>query len=226
MSHGRIGSPKVVTFPYAFDTTRPVDEISIELRGFKNSVFHAVYGCRTWHEPQLLEYIARNAPRGGLYVDIGSNIGGHAVYFGKYLAGHVLCCEPWPVAAAALRRNLATNGVRNATVRECGVGAVPDSRQVQGGNGRLLTTNTRTVDELVAEVDVEPVNAIKIDTDGMDLEVLVGAEQTITTHRPFIAVEAAFPELRRDIPSLMEHWGYELAARFFSAPVFCYRPTR
>ena len=64
--------------------------------------------------------------------------------------------------------------------------------------------------ETIDSMDLNP-GFIKIDTDGSDLEVLQGAEETIMRSRPVICIEIKGSSDRsRDIRRKMSHLGYEL----------------
>ena len=40
---------------------------------------------QSFYEDDLLEYLALAAPKGGIFIDVGANIGNHSVYFGKFI---------------------------------------------------------------------------------------------------------------------------------------------
>jgi FkbM family methyltransferase len=65
----------------------------------------------------------------GTILDLGSNIGLSAVYFGRrYPAAAIACVEPWPDNLRLLANNLALNGVRAAIIPEA----------VHASDGRVL----------------------------------------------------------------------------------------
>ena len=70
------------------------------------------------YEPGLLAFLgdaAQASGPGAIFVDVGANVGQHALYLAPRVA-HVHAFEPWPAAAAALRRNVAFNALTNITV--------------------------------------------------------------------------------------------------------------
>src|SRR5688572_29804506 len=83
---------------------------------------------RTFYEGDVLRYLAHMARPGGVIVDVGANIGNHAVFFAAYMAELVIAMEPAPELAALLRRNLEANAVENAIVVEAAAGV----RQEEG----------------------------------------------------------------------------------------------
>ncbi len=134
--------------------------------------------------------------------DIGANIGNHTVYFGKMMGvGRVLCFEPQPVCYATLTTNIDLNGLSNhATAYNCMVGAVT-------GNGRIARFNSRNLggtafepavdgtvpmfalDDVISADDLAALDLIKIDVEGMQGEVLKGAEGVLDARKPALWVE-------------------------------------
>src|SRR5918995_5379640 len=99
-----------IRFPYARPeaTQGPV---MIDLAGFDDAdaIVQELRANDTFFEIDLLEHIQMAGPHGGIYLDVGANIGNHAVYFGKFCADHVVALEPHPALVSILRRNLERN---------------------------------------------------------------------------------------------------------------------
>lgn len=131
----------------------------------------------------------------GLALDIGANIGNHALYFAERFA-RVIAFEPNPTIGALLRFN--ADQVDNLDVRAYGLGDVAGqfSQFVEPGNlgGSSLITDQSgpSVDVEVRRLDDEDVGKIaliKIDVEGFETRVLQGAEATIKMHRPVVVFE-------------------------------------
>src|SRR4051812_21334268 len=61
-------------------------------------------------EPDELAIIAKHCPRGAKFVDVGANVGNHAVFMEKiHNAAEVIVFEPNPDAIKLLRLNLLLN---------------------------------------------------------------------------------------------------------------------
>lgn len=126
----------------------------------------------------------------GTVLDIGANIGTHTIYYANH-ASRVLAFEPNPVAFECLQYNmrhclnttLYPNAVSNHTAK---VDIVP-----QGDNyGAVYTLPgsqipTITIDSL----DLDACNFMKVDVEGDELAVLLGAEQTIRKYKPVMCIE-------------------------------------
>lgn len=143
-------------------------------------------------------------PPGGIYVDIGANIGNHALYFALILgAGRVIPIEPNPLAYRLLFQNVLVNHLLDRfDLSRLGVG-VGDRHQdgfgmeerqanlgaasMQPGQGNIAI---HRADQLLA--DITP-DFIKIDTEGMELQVLAGLSGLLERCRPNIFIEVANP---------------------------------
>lgn len=151
-----------------------------------------------FYEPEELAIIADHFT-GGIFVDVGSNIGNHAIYALKFLnADRVLAFEPHPVASAALEINLLLNGVSDrATIHRVGLSDKPgragfDMLNNNLGATRVVERSDGDGPPLMRGDDVlagEKVDFIKIDTEGFEMQVLGGLKQTIATQRPTLFVE-------------------------------------
>jgi FkbM family methyltransferase len=100
------------------------EPVAICLEGYDaaDKIAYVIRTQKTFWELDQLEYIAMVGPAGGIYLDVGSNIGNHAVFFGRFCADHVVAVEPHPRLHAILRRNLAVNGLgERSTVAPVGI---------------------------------------------------------------------------------------------------------
>lgn len=146
-------------------------------------------------------------PTGGIVLDVGANIGGHTFAFAEAVGpdGMVIACEPQRMLFAMLCGSQAMIGARNVWPRWCACGAEPgvvhvppldyDARNNFGG----LPLAAQTAGEPVACVPIDAwgmtrLDFLKVDVEGMELDVLRGASRTIAVSRPVIVVEADRPE--------------------------------
>jgi len=154
-----------------------------------------------FYEPEELAIIGRHCPAGAHFVDIGANVGNHAIHVAAFLApGSVLVLEPNPPAAEILRLNVLLNGLSGVVDTSLlgiglagaeGVAAAVGGRNNLGGTRMVPgapdgTIPLRTGDSLLAG---RAVNVLKIDVEGMEMEVLGGLAGTIATRRPAIFIE-------------------------------------
>ena len=139
---------------------------------------------------------------GDVVLDAGGGWGDTALYAALRSGegGQVFCFEFTPNNVKTLRSNLALNPElkdRIVLVEE----AVWDRSgetlnfQPEGPGTRVsetssggLAVRTRAIDDLVRERGIEHVDFIKMDVEGAELKALRGAEMTIRTHRPKLAI--------------------------------------
>ena len=155
---------------------------------------------------------------GHCVIEVGANIGSHTVALAKAVGprGRVVAIEPQRIIHQYLCANVALNSLDNVEAYWAGCGAAADALVVpsvdyfapvrQNFGGVSLTADgdgeevvVRTVDEILND---RAVHLIKIDVEGMELDVLKGAHRSIETHRPILYVENDRPE-KSD--SLIEH---------------------
>lgn len=221
---------------------------TIDIEGFSiDDVIAKEIGERkTFFEIELLEHIAVRGPRGGVYVDVGANIGNHSVYFGKFLADYVVAIEPHPVLTPILRRNLHANGVNNysllpyAVGAESGVGYMVLQEGFETNIGRSQVEVTpgeadtvgdpsmvqiKTLDHALEEVESElggrRITFVKLDIEGMELDALEGAATLLKNERPQLVIELATSEARSAVRAFLAEFGYQdIGQRFCWAPTF------
>ena len=150
---------------------------------------------------------------GGRILDIGAYIGNHTVYFSKICgAAEVESFEPIRASFRALEKNVSLNAV-SAKLHNVGLGAVAkkarasvNSANAGGSSLREFEGGGITVQPLDS-LSLAPFQSMKIDVEGMALEVLQGARESIAKNRPKIVVEA-FPHEYGAIHAFLEALHY------------------
>lgn len=157
-----------------------------------------LYGEWCESEIELLgPYIREN----DVILDVGANIGTHSVALAKKSPqGILLAFEPQRLLYQMLCANLALNGIQNVYAYQAGVGDKPGlvnvpviAHQEDSNRGALSIeghahgepTPILTIDQL----HLPHCHIIKIDVEGMECKVLMGAENTIARFKPVIFVE-------------------------------------
>jgi FkbM family methyltransferase len=150
-------------------------------------------------EEEELRFLSERLPRGLRIVDAGANTGNHTLFFATAMeAAIVIPIEPLPRAAAAIRAMVKENRLTNVDLSRLGaaIGASPGRlRAVPSSTAGLGATHfvpdpsgdvpRRTLDDLVSG----PVDLIKIDVEGMEMEALAGASGLIAAQHPHLYVE-------------------------------------
>ncbi len=134
--------------------------------------------------------------------DVGANIGAHTLAFARLVGptGLVAAFEPQRVVFQMLCANVALNGLARvwtmwaACGRGLGQSKVPalDYRRINnvGGLSLVGAPEGESVPTMpLDEVATPSCHFIKIDVEGMESEVIAGAEKTIAKWRPMLYVE-------------------------------------
>lgn len=155
-------------------------------------------------ENYITKYIFENTRdmKNGVIIDVGANFGFLSLVWGASLPHHMVhSFEIHPYICQALRRSVEKNNLKNITVLNQAVsGDKSDVSFVLSGttakmtdeaslSTRPLMVQSKSLDMIYDTPDSEPVVAIKIDTDGNDYEILLGAKSLIHSQMPIIAIE-------------------------------------
>ena len=152
-------------------------------------------------------------------IDIGANIGNHSLYFSDHFR-QVLSFEPNPRTFQLLQLNagLAKNvQCFNEGMSDTNTELLLETCNTNSGRSAITgsdTGNTRsilvkTLDSVIDES--ETVRLIKIDVEGHEEKVLIGAEQTIRRNRPIILFEQHKEDFRDGSTAsleLLKSYGY------------------
>ncbi|WP_162848389.1 FkbM family methyltransferase [Paenibacillus nanensis] len=181
--------------------------MSLRLPGFIEETIRERGGWETG----LARLIARRMKNGGVFADIGANIGFHSLYIASIGESvHCVSFEPHPELHLQLKENAELNGFTNLTAYECAVADVSGdidfrlqsmnayNRGLSGSMQSVSTVDNAftaarvaalTLDEALSDDQKNRVRAIKIDTQGIEFEVLRGAAETVRRSRPLVAFE-------------------------------------
>jgi FkbM family methyltransferase len=147
-----------------------------------------------------LQYVRQRVKKGAAVVDVGANVGNHAVFFSRFLEPRrIVVLEPNAELFDALRYNLGANRVTGADTSFLGLAAgagqcrydISIKDPNNAGAGRLIESASGKIrSEPLDGILRDAVDFIKIDVEGMELEVLEGARHTIARFKPHLLVEA------------------------------------
>jgi FkbM family methyltransferase len=226
------------------------EPVPICLEGYDagDKIAYSLRTQKTFWEVDQLEYLAMVGPVGGIYLDVGANIGNHAVFFGTFCAEHVVAFEPHPRLHDILRRNLAANGlserstvVPTAISDVAGTGAIALRQEHAGNVGASHVIPTRSVtkgdderegsavtlrrlddvlDDLTPSLPRLPITFLKIDVEGMEMGVLRGASRLLQAHHPQILVELITDDAVAAASTFLKDFGYETVERLGSPPAY------
>ncbi|MEL6977216.1 MAG: FkbM family methyltransferase [Pseudomonadota bacterium] len=177
------------------------------------------------HEPRDMALTLHLLRPGDLFVDAGANIGAYTLLAAGAAGAQTLSVEPDPQALAALRRNIAANGLEaRVEIHETALGSAAGVVRFSDGRdtvNRVLTdaetesesesetqwreASMATLDELLAG---RAPTMIKLDLEGHERQALAGAEATLTQETLLaLVIETVDPAAR----SLLARHGFEEA---------------
>lgn len=171
------------------------------------------YGEWAFSEIDLLNQLIKP---GFIVLDVGANIGTHTLQFAKSVQpnGFVYAFEPQRIAFEFLCANIILNNYLNIFPMMAGVSDTdgeiivpilnPDSL---ANSGSINIENKSSGDPVrlltIDSLKLNRCNLIKIDVEGMERKVLLGAKETINKFRPLLFVENNTPENSEDLIRLL-----------------------
>lgn len=194
------------------------------------------------YELPMLKAMHGMLKKGDLVLDIGANIGNHTLYLAAVVGCRVVAFEPNPILALPLQESISINGLEERVSLICkGVGSAeakavftesrPDN--LVGAQSLTLIDNTVQSFDDSSAMDVvpldglvfeQPVKAIKIDVEGMELDVLKGAKHLIEKDRPSLFIESHNEEQFSLIHDFLDKWGYVYWRTFNATPTNWFLP--
>ena len=180
-----------------------------DFRFFTRRATDDVYSCLPSREMDVEETIKNLLRKGDTFVDVGANVGYYSVLAGRAVgpSGRVIAVEPIPETAAVLRRNLHLNDVTGVVRQEAcwsvhttvsltaPPGAYGLASSVRMFNTPALSAPAAPLDDICQ--DLSTIRLIKIDVEGAEREVLLGAREVLTkTENLVVEVSARTDEIR------------------------------
>jgi FkbM family methyltransferase len=171
--------------------TGPVDVVyhGIKLRLFPvgNTIESKILFSSRRREGKELDALAAVLSNGGVFFDIGANIGYYSMMAAKFGAGAVCAVEANPDLAERCQRHAETNGFGDIVrVVPCALGGAFGTARLYLGSkdlgsssivkpstdGGFLDVEMRPLLDVVQSCDVVAIDAMKIDVEGMESQIL------------------------------------------------------
>lgn len=159
---------------------------------------------------RLLAALCRSVESGDVVVDAGANTGVYALAVAATRPdASVVAFEPSPTVVEQCRTNVRANGFEDRVdVRAVGLGSeageatfyrstYDELGSFNAGNAgaweasveETVSVPVATVDGLVEDGEMPPPDHLKVDVEGFEHEVLLGARETLRRHRPAVYLE-------------------------------------
>lgn len=184
------------------------------------------------HDPLVGRTLRQCLSRGGVFLDIGANIGVFTLAAAQMPDVTVYSFEPSPRELPRLYRHLALNGVKNVVVFPFALGRTSEKLKMSlGWSGNPGTNSFVTsghdaatvvcqcvpLDSILTSEIVRQVKVVKMDIEGFEMEALRGMTESIAGMGPVtFVVEVTRSLLQRAGSSAEELYGF-FAERGFSS---------
>ncbi len=178
-------------------------------------------------EPHIINVLKEYIKEGMTVVDIGANIGAHTLIMSKLVGdnGKVIAFEPCKLNHTILIQNCMLNKCKNVDIYKLGCGDKKKSMFIESRwNNSIKEDNYGAIelhndqkskdDEcidiipldllLTQKEEMNNIDCIKIDAEGMEDKVLEGGKELIKKYKPLMIVEIHPNDVKKVLPMLNE----------------------
>lgn len=176
-------------------------------------------------ERPLLSWFHRNARRSETWIDVGAHYGYTALALSRIVgpSGRILAFEPVASTAHCLERTRVLNGLTQLTVLPIALNASSERQNVIlptfRGMADSTLVNSKHDTQAIESISFDAlwptlaggnlmVHGVKIDVQGMEIDVLNGMRETLRRSRPIVAVELHKGVDRKAILTVLAGCGY------------------
>jgi FkbM family methyltransferase len=161
-------------------------------------------------ERDVVEAIEQICRPGMTAIDIGANVGAHALRLARLVGktGHLYAFEPTSYAFRKLARNLSLNDFPQAKAIQIALSSerarnrelrLRSSWRTDGQDTiRTDSVDLTPLDDWCASEGVDNIDLIKMDVDGNEFPIISGGMSTIRRCRPLFVMEAVAPHFEDD----------------------------
>lgn len=194
-------------------------DFTLEFHSNDDHIAKQVKLFNTFYEIDLLSAITPFLNNKDMVIDIGANVGNHSVFFAGVLGCNVVAFEPYGLSYELLVKNIHANELSSLiSPRNCGLGEINSYANISFiddknlGATRLSVEQDgqipiRSLDSYLNEFDSRAA-LIKIDVEGMELDVIRGALKLIESDHPIIICEAIEEEDFSNVNEELSRLGY------------------
>lgn len=203
--------------------TKQIDGINFEL-DLREVIDYAMFTSGS-REPDTSNALKVLCKRGNVVLDIGANVGSHALPMASLVGeeGKVYAFEPVPWAMNRMKKNLELNNFKNMVLEPIALSDTNEEMEMKfrasfkigsksgvGVEGKIddgwwgecehIKVRLQTLDNYVSTRHFSHIDLIKLDVDGFEGKVIRGAQETLKQFTPVIIMEVApaWTEMRGD----------------------------
>ena len=158
------------------------------------------------HLSEEVRILTSIAEPGMQVIDVGTNRGVAAVALAKKVQshGHVYTFEPVPEYYTVAEQNISRNGLDNVSIyqkaltneietirfyKHGGGSGITDPPDEEANDTDIIRVETTTIDNFVAEQEIDRIDILSMDCEGSELYVFQGAKTVLAEHGPQIFCE-------------------------------------
>lgn len=175
-----------------------------------------------FYEQKMLEHIYKNYS-GGTFIDAGSALGNHSMFFAKFCKCKVLSIEPILSSIQKQLEMVEMNGlgfktimVNTAVSNYNGAGKMHHFGEAVG-LWRLEAgeeVDVTTIDTLVSRYKLDDVTLLKLDIEGSEYKALEGAVNLLQEQHPSVFVEVNEDHELKRVRAFLSRFGYKMVNTF------------
>jgi FkbM family methyltransferase len=173
----------------------------------RSAFLMAYHRYKAWAEAAQVEALRPLVPKGSTVVDVGANVGFYTRHFTNWVGprGKVIAIEPEAANFASLNRMILQKGASNVEPIRAVAAEVSGTLKLEinpfhPADHKISPSGVDvpalTLDDLLLEGKRPPVSLIKVDVQGAEERVLLGATAVLRKLRPLLFVEVDDAALR------------------------------
>ena len=173
------------------------------------------------YEPYMQEAFSKHVHNGATVYDAGAHAGYHSLLCALLVgsSGRVVAFEPNPKNRESIKRQISANPQASVTISHyalsdgCGAHAFdasPGSSEGHLSNASEFVVETRQIDFLIEHEEFPEPDVIKIDVEGHEEQVLLGALATIDKCHPVILCDRNDDTTFSKVNALLAPRGYQV----------------
>jgi len=171
-----------------------------------------------------LELFRQICKKGSIIIEVGANIGTHTMALSNFVgkSGRVYAFEPQRIVFQTLCANMALNSITNVEAFQVAVSddegslLIPDfNYEVENNFGGIELdkfTHGRKIPKVKLDnfLELDRLDFIKIDVEGMEQSVIKGAIKQIKKFKPILYVENDRVEKSKELLTIIRELGYNI----------------
>lgn len=198
---------------------------------YPDSSYGGMVVYNRWAEYEVMHNIISNLKKDSLYIDVGANIGDTTIIASGYTKNKIYAFEPSPVAYPRLLENITLNNLDDQIIAEKIVlsdkAGIVEFAEMETSETSHISVGDRshqniirvkavTLDDYAKSHQISKIDLIKIDVEGAEMLVLLGASELLNKHKiKHILVElnsqsSQYGYTNSDVIRLLKKYGYKL----------------